>query len=35
VTLPELTRVPAGVILAALAVGAALLFRQLERWERR
>ncbi len=35
VTLPGLTRVPAAVILAALAVGAAVLFRQLERWEKR
>lgn len=35
VTLPELTRVPAAAILAGLAVGAAVLFRQLERWEGR
>lgn len=34
VTLPELIHVPAWAILASLAVGAAVLFRQVERWER-
>ena len=35
VTLPQLTHLPAAVILAVLAVGAALLFRLLGRWEKR
>lgn len=35
VTLPQLIHVPAWTIFVALAVGALILFRQIERWERR
>ncbi len=34
-TLPDLIRVPAWAIFAGLTIGVAILFRQLERWERR
>ena len=35
VTLPQLIHVPAWTIFAVLTVGAVILFRQIERWERR
>ena len=35
VTLPELIHIPAWAIFVALTVGAAILFRQIEGWERR
>jgi uncharacterized protein len=35
VTLPELTHLPAWAIFAGLTAGAVMLFRQIERWERR
>ena len=34
-TLPDLMRVPAWAIFAGLTIGVAILFRQLESWERR
>lgn len=35
VTIPQLTHVPAAVLLAILVAGAFVLFRRIEMWERR
>ena len=35
VTLPQLIHLPAWTIFVGLTLGAVLLFRQIERWERR